>query len=78
MSEVFIDIRKENDWIKKYFNTDWVSVEQLLACIEDLDYEVFELKEQIKENQRSEIDKYQDWLSEQADLHNDMVNMGNE
>lgn len=59
MDEVFIDIRKENAWIRKYFDTDFVSIEQLLGTIEDLDgiienwkekYE--DLEEEIKENYR--------------------------
>lgn len=51
MDEVFIDIRKENTGIRKYFDTDFVSTEQLLATIEDLDGEVENWKE-----------KYQDLL----------------
>ena len=57
MNEVYIDIRKENAWIRKYFNNDFVSIETLLATIEDLDatienwkekYE--DLEEDLKEN----------------------------
>jgi len=59
MDEVYIDIRKENAWIQKYFNADFVSIEQLLATIEDLDstiehwkekYE--DLEEDLRENYR--------------------------
>lgn len=46
MNEVFIDMRKENKWIKKYFNADFVSIDQLLSCIEDLDSEIEHLKEE--------------------------------
>ncbi len=49
MNEVFIDMRYQNDWIKKYFNADFVSIEQLIGCIEDLDSEIEELKEKIRE-----------------------------
>lgn len=59
MDEVFIDIRKENTWIRKYFDTDFVSIEQLLATIEDLDGEVEnwkekyqDLEEDLRENYR--------------------------
>lgn len=60
MNEVYIDIRKENAWIRKYFNTDFVSIETLLATIEDLDatienwkekYE--DLEEDLRENYRA-------------------------
>ena len=49
MDEVFIDIRKENRWIRKYFDTDYVSIEQLLATIEDLDGEVENWKEKYQD-----------------------------
>ena len=59
MNEVFIDIRKENAWIRKYFNADFVSIDQLIGVIEDLDGEVEnwkekyqDLEEDIKENYR--------------------------
>lgn len=37
---------------------------------EQTDFEEFEI------DKRSEQEKYDDWLSEQADLHNDNVKMG--
>ena len=49
MNEVYIDMRKENEWIRKYFDKDLVSVQDLLACIEDLDCEIDSLKEQIED-----------------------------
>ena len=49
MNEVYIDIRKENSWIKQYFDTDFVSIDKLLAVIEDLDSEIEVLKEKIEE-----------------------------
>ena len=49
MDEVFIDMRYQNDWIKKYFNADFVSISQLIGCIEDLDGEIELLKEKIEE-----------------------------
>ena len=48
MNEVFIDMRKENEWIKKYFNADFVSIDQLLGVIEDLDGKIEDLKDEIK------------------------------
>lgn len=49
MDEVYIDMRKQNRWISKYFNKDLVSVDELLGCIEDLDGEIDHLKERIEE-----------------------------
>lgn len=63
MNEVYIDMRKENKWISKYFDKDLVSVEDLLRVIEDLDDEVENLKEQIEDIQQSdEEDVYHNWL----------------
>ena len=46
MDEVYIDIRKENAWIKKYFeNKDLVSIGDLISVIEDLE-------EDLRENYR--------------------------
>jgi len=46
MNEVFIDMRKENEWVRKHFNVDFVSIDKLIGCIEDLDGEIENLKEQ--------------------------------
>ena len=45
MNEVFIDMRKENEWVRKHFNADFVSIDKLIGCIEDLDKEIEKLKE---------------------------------
>lgn len=47
MNEVLIDIRKENEWIRRHFeNYDYVSINQLLSCIEDLDGKIEKLIEE--------------------------------
>lgn len=51
MDRVYINMKEENDWIKKYFKKDLVSVEDLLSCIEDLDSEIYELKEKLREKE---------------------------
>lgn len=56
MNEVYIDMRKENEWIKKYFNADFVSIDQLISCIENLDSEI----EHLKENQE-DIEKVREF-----------------
>lgn len=45
MNEVYIDMRKENEWIRKHFDKDLVSIEELLDKIEDLDSDVEYWKE---------------------------------
>ena len=49
MDEVYIDMRNENKWISKYFDKDWVSIEELLATIEDLDSEIENWKEKYED-----------------------------
>lgn len=61
MNEVFIDMRKENEWIKKYFNADFVSIEQLLGCIEDLDLEIDNLKGKIEELKKDNEPTADEW-----------------
>lgn len=50
MDEVFIDMRDKTWWIKKYFeNKDFVSIEDLIGCIEDLDGEAEKWKEKYED-----------------------------
>ena len=46
MNEVYIDMRKENEWVRKYFYTDFVSIDSLISCIEDLDTKIDRYKKQ--------------------------------
>lgn len=58
MNEVYIDMRKENEWIRKYFKKDLVSIEELIGCIEDLDSEVERLNEKNEDLIRDMEDNY--------------------
>lgn len=58
MNEVYIDMRKENEWIRKYFKKDLVSVEDLIGCIENLDCEIDSLNEKIEELESDLKDEY--------------------
>ena len=49
MNEVFVDVRKESSMIREYFNTDLVTVEELIVAIEDLSGEIEHLEEIIEE-----------------------------
>lgn len=64
MNEVFVDMRYMNNWIKKYFNADFVSIDQLLGCIEDLDGRIEELEDEIerlKNKDNNDPDEYDLW-----------------
>lgn len=72
MEEIFIDIRKENEWIRKYFTSDLISINQLLGIIEDLDSEVEYLKEQIEDMKiKNEPDYYDIWKDRQLEEKNE-------
>ena len=62
MNEVYIDMRKENKWISKYFTKDLVSVSDLLDCIEDLDSENEKLKLEIEELKTPNEDPDDDFM----------------
>lgn len=62
MNEVYIDMRKQNRWISKYFTKDLVSVSDLLDCIEDLDSENEKLKLEIEELKTPNEDPDDDFM----------------
>lgn len=70
MDEVFIDMRKQNRWIQKYFaNKDLVSVDDLLNCIEDLDGEIDHWKEKYEDLENDVKENYKFVGSEEPDWH---------
>ena len=72
MDEVFIDIRKENKWIQKYFTTDFVTIDNLLGVIQDLDSEVDYWKnmyyEELDGHIMQEEDAYDRWKDHQLEM----------
>ena len=58
MNEVYIDVRGLG--IEELFTTDFVSVEQLVACIEDLQCDIRNLKEQLEEHTPDPFDEWND------------------
>ena len=60
MNEVYILKDDLNSWISKYFNKDLISIDDLISCIEDLDGEIDELREQLE-------DKENDYPNEERD-----------
>ena len=49
MSNVYVDIRNENESIQDLFSKDFVSVDDLLDCIDDLNYQLDKLKEELED-----------------------------
>jgi hypothetical protein len=58
-------------------NLTWEQYTMLIDFIEEhkINYDETDFEEFTLDT-RSDIEKYDDWLSEQADLHNDDVKMG--
>ena len=67
MNEVFIDIRGIDE-LEKQFDTDLVSVEKLVVCIQNLTGEIEELKEKIEELETPESEKWSEyWINRGMD-----------
>jgi len=47
MKEVYIRRDELNEWIAKHFTKDLLSIEDLIGCIEELDYRIDDLKEKL-------------------------------
>ena len=67
MNEVYIDMRKENKWISKYFTKDLVSIDELLNCIEDLDSKISDLELEIEELKTPDEDPDDDFMQKAKD-----------
>ena len=77
MDEVFIDMRNQNKWIQKYFpNKDFVSIDELIGCIEDLDGDVESLKEELREATKSDAEKYDDYVWYKVDEQYERERLG--
>lgn len=66
MNKILVDIREENETIRKYFkNKDLVSVDELLDTIDNLIYEKKQLEYELEEERyitkAEENDPYKEW-----------------
>ena len=69
MNEVYIDMRNQNEWISKYFEgKDYASIDDLLACIEDLDIEIDNWKYKYKELENDMKENYE-YIGSKPDWH---------
>lgn len=59
MDEVFIDIREQNEWIRKHFwGKDYASIDDMLCVIEDLEFEVEHLEDKLKDLEEDVRENY--------------------
>lgn len=63
MDQVYIKTENLNEWIAKYFpHKDLISVDDLLAVIEDLDGELSDLRTEYEEYQQNVAENYEQIL----------------
>lgn len=76
MEEVLIDLRKYD--LADRLKLDLISVDALLNRLEDALDEIDRLKIELNETSKSDEEKYDDYLWEQADRINDERKINNE
>lgn len=58
MENVFIKREELNKWIAKYFKEDLVSIDDILRVLEDLEFELDNLKEEFDDYKQMVADNY--------------------
>jgi len=58
MSDVYVRTQELNSWVAKYFDKDFISIDELIGVIEDLDSEVDDLKYKIEQMEQDIEDNY--------------------
>lgn len=71
MNNVFIKKEELNEWLKKYFNGDLISINDMISVMEDLVGEIDRLKEKIEEIEQDKEENYkQVSISSQVGINN--------
>lgn len=58
MNNVYIKKEELNEWIKKYFKGDLISIVDMISVIEDLEAEIDRLNEKIEDIEQDRDDNY--------------------
>ena len=58
MKDIYIKASDLNEWLRKYFNGDLISINDMISVMEDLDGEIDRLKEKIEEIEQDKEDNY--------------------
>lgn len=59
MNEVYIKVANLNKWVGKYFkNKDLITVDDLIAKIEDLDEDIERLQKELEDEKQDKEDNY--------------------
>jgi len=71
MNNVYIKKEELNEWLRKYFNGDLISINDMISVMEDLDGEIDRLKEKIEEIEQDKEENYkQVSISSQVGINN--------
>lgn len=58
MNNVYIKKEELNEWLRKYFNGDLISINDMISVMEDLVGEVDRLKEKIEDVEQDKEENY--------------------
>lgn len=58
MNNVYIKKEELNEWLKKYFKGDLISINDMISVMENLDGEIDRLKEKIEDIEQDKKDNY--------------------
>lgn len=58
MNNVFIKKEELNEWLRKYFNGDLISINDMISVMEDLVGEIDRLKEKIEDIEQDKEENY--------------------
>ena len=58
MKDVYIKKEELNEWLRKYFNGDLISINDMISVMEDLVGEIDRLKEKIEEIEQDKENNY--------------------
>lgn len=58
MNNVYIKKEELNEWLRKYFNGDLISINDMISVMEDLVGEIDRLKEKIEDVEQDKEENY--------------------
>lgn len=70
MNDIYIDIREQNDDIRELFsNKDFVSIDAVLDIIDDLNYQINSMKEELEDLKKDKWEREEDKRGYYADMY---------
>ena len=77
MTDVYIDLRGQNEWITKYLsNKDFISIDELLGVIEDIDSKIESIKNELEDLKKDKWENEEDKKGYYADMYYELEQIG--